>query len=118
VGRLKILYPRIPTVDAMRVKARQTLVLPGTNGAFVPSTPGTDGVKAILFTESQAAMDMLAPFIKGGQMVTLTSREARDGWKSREWNEENLSSSFYTTEMITMILPAQDGTSTGTSVGF
>ena len=99
-GKLEILYPVQNEVKASKVAAGDVITVPGASDeAMTPDTPGTDGLKAILFSSQEAAEAMLKSFGGG----TLSMKEADKAWKTVKVK----TGPFYTSELITQIVGAQ-----------
>lgn len=96
-GKLSVLYPEGTNVSAAQVKSGTILNLPEASGeAFTPDAPGTDGLKAILFTSKNAAEALLKSF--GGGALDIEQA-------NREWKKKTVApSDFYTSEIITQIV--------------
>ncbi|MES2461790.1 MAG: caspase family protein [Armatimonadota bacterium] len=99
-GKLEILYPAENQVSAAKVTAGSVVLVPGASDeAMTPDTPGTDGLKAILFTSQEAADAMLKSF--GGGAMSL--KQADKAWKTVKVK----AGPFYTSELITQIVGDQ-----------
>jgi uncharacterized caspase-like protein len=96
-GKLEILYPAQDQVSAAKVTAGSVISVPGgSDEAMTPDTPGTDGLKAILFTSREAADAMLKSFGGGA----LSMKAADKAWKTVKVK----AGPFYTSELITQIV--------------
>jgi hypothetical protein len=99
-GKLEILYPVENQVSAAKVAAGSVITVPGASDeAMTPDTPGTDGLKAILFSSQEAADAMLKSF-GGGAM---SQKQADKAWKTVKVK----AGPFYTSELITQIVGEQ-----------
>jgi hypothetical protein len=66
-GKVYVLFPKNGEADRARVRASQVVRIPENVGsAYSPDTPGTEYVKAILFTGRDKAAALLAALGKGG----------------------------------------------------
>jgi hypothetical protein len=94
-GKLALLFPE-SGAEPVKVKAGDKISIPGAGDeAFTPSTAGTDGLKAILFTAPENAQAMISA-LSGGEI---------DQNKTKEWKKiKTKASPFYTSELITQIV--------------
>lgn len=105
---LEVVFPKAGNEGAMEVHKGQVIRLPN-RGFMSPDTPGTDGLKAILFTHVGAANAMLKPFGSADRGFTrLKVKQAKQAWKGRAWHEVNDGDSdtdtFFTSEVATLII--------------
>lgn len=113
-GLLEVVFPKSPSVQALQVRRGQKIRVPSAQGRVVrPDTPGVDGLKAILFTNSDTAMAMLKPFLDNGGFRAVPVASAVRAWKEDDDDKAAPTSSFFTSELSTLIV---EGEGKGTGV--
>lgn len=74
-GNVNLLYPESGKVDDAAVKKGKALVLPEDGADYYPDRPGTERLKAVLFTSKELAADFLSKF----------NAESKNGTRSVHW---------------------------------
>ena len=119
-GKLFVIWPKTPTKEAMKVSVGQKIRVPNGTRVMRPDTPGSDSLKAILFTSgngggtgstgtqtgTEAGIEMMRSVQRGGATGFSVADAKREMKKARAWREdEDGGNNFFTSEVITRITP-------------